>query len=134
MRIVKDDKWGFMDTKCNVIVEPKYAFADDYSKGIARVRITSYNVCYTKLLRMSENQICRPFIASEYKSKFKEKVKSNNDELNDLDLLKELGQTKVNNTDATANNKTIDSEINNLINGTTQKEPTADGMESYNFV
>ncbi len=37
MRIVKDDKWGFMDTKCNVIVEPKYAFADDYSKGIARV-------------------------------------------------------------------------------------------------
>ncbi|XPV68947.1 MAG: WG repeat-containing protein [Halarcobacter sp.] len=38
MRIVKDGKWGFMDTKCNVVVDPIYTFADDYSKGIARVK------------------------------------------------------------------------------------------------
>ncbi len=83
---------------------------------------------------MSENQVCKPFIASEYKSKFKEKVKSNNDELNDLDLLKELGQTKVDKNEQNANNKAIDSEINSLINGTTQKEPTADGIDKPNQI
>ncbi|AXH13378.1 WG repeat-containing protein [Halarcobacter bivalviorum] len=39
MRIVKDDKWGFMNTDCKVTVEPKYSFVDDYSRGIARVKI-----------------------------------------------------------------------------------------------
>lgn len=38
MRIVKNNLWGFMDTDCNIIAEPKYTFADDFSRGIARVK------------------------------------------------------------------------------------------------
>lgn len=38
MRTNKDGLWGFIDTKCNIISENKYQYADDFSNKIARVQ------------------------------------------------------------------------------------------------
>lgn len=38
MRTIKEGKWGFIDTKCDVIAENIYEYADDFSNGAARVK------------------------------------------------------------------------------------------------
>jgi len=38
MRIKKNGLWGFMDTKCNIVVDTKYKFVKDFSKGLAKVQ------------------------------------------------------------------------------------------------
>ncbi|XPV68943.1 MAG: TolC family protein [Halarcobacter sp.] len=71
---------------------------------------------------MSENQVCKEFKLSKYESRFKQKVKDNNSELNDLDLLQELGQAQSKTKTEEGNTKEVDMEIDNLINGTSVGE------------
>ncbi|MGA1932098.1 WG repeat-containing protein [Arcobacter sp. YIC-464] len=38
MRVLKDSKWGFIDTKCKLITEVKYDLAGDFSNSVAKVK------------------------------------------------------------------------------------------------
>lgn len=49
MRVKKDNLWGFMDTSCNLIVEPKYKFVNDFSNGLAKVETTDGLFTYIDL-------------------------------------------------------------------------------------
>ncbi|QKF83216.1 WG repeat-containing protein [Halarcobacter ebronensis] len=49
MRVKRENLWGFMDTSCKLIVEPKYSFVKDYSNGLAKVIGTNGLVTYIDL-------------------------------------------------------------------------------------
>ena len=38
-RVLKNKKWGFIDNQCNILVNPKYDYANDFSKDIAKVQL-----------------------------------------------------------------------------------------------
>ncbi len=64
---------------------------------------------------MSKNQTCSKFVPVKYESKIKKTNADSASELNDAELLNELGESSAN-----------DNEINNIINGVDDtKEPTA---------
>ncbi|WP_320035214.1 WG repeat-containing protein [Halarcobacter sp.] len=49
MRVKKDNLWGFMDTRCNLVVKPQYKFAKDFSNGLAKVQKTDGLFTYINL-------------------------------------------------------------------------------------
>jgi adhesin transport system outer membrane protein len=63
----------------------------------------------------SKNQTCSAFVPLKYESKIKKTTQDGANELNDTDLLNELGETSSNN----------DSEIDNIINGSDNKNEIA---------